>query len=111
MFNKLTSNGLTSYADGLAIIEGWTSPDFGTFSVTGFVPASENAGLPQFDREAVKRVYPDLPVDAFEDNLEIWLTNGKIAIESLNAVGNAGSEGDLADAALHSIVQWYEVKG
>lgn len=85
------------------MIEGWTSPDLGTFSVTGFVLAIENAGLPQFDREAVKRVYPDLPVDAFEDSLETWLTNGKIAIESLNAVGNAGNEGDLADVALHDI--------
>ena len=106
MFNKLTSNGLTSYAGGLAMIEGWTSPDLGTFSVTGFVLAIENAGLPQFDREAVKRVYPDLPVDAFEDSLETWLTNGKIAIESLNAVGNAGNEGDLADVALRDMITY-----
>ncbi len=106
MFNKLDSNGLASYNDGLVMIGSWTSSEFGTFSTTEFVPASENAGLPQFDREAVKRVYPDLPVDAFEDGLEIWLTNGKIAVDSLNNGGKAGSEGDLADAALRDMMTY-----
>lgn len=117
MFNKLNSNGLTSYEDGLVMIESWTSSDYGTFSTTEFVPASANAGLPRFDRETVKRVYPDLPVDAFEDGLEIWLTNGKIAVDSLNNGGEAGSEGDLADAALrdmmtygNEIVEYYTAK-
>lgn len=117
MFNKLHSNGLASYNDGLVMIGSWTSSEFGTFSTTEFVPASENAGLPQFDREAVKRVYPDLPVDAFEDGLEIWLTNGKIAVDSLNNGGKAGSEGALADAALrdmmtygNEIVEYYTAK-
>ncbi len=106
MFNKLDSNGLASYNDGLVMIGSWTSSEFGSFSTTEFVPVIENAGLPQFDREAVKRVYPDLPVDAFEDGLETWLTNGKIAVDSLNNGGKAGSEGDLADAALRDMITY-----
>lgn len=43
---------------------------------------------------------------AFEKNLEIWLTKGKIALESLNNGGNAGDEGDLADAALRDIINY-----
>lgn len=29
--------------------------------------------LPRFDPEAVKRVYPDLPVDKFEEALDLWI--------------------------------------
>ena len=47
-----------------------------------------------------KRVYPDLPVDAFEDALASWLTNGQTALDALNAGQDSGEAGDLADAAL-----------
>lgn len=43
---------------------------------------------------------------AFEKNLEIWLAKGKIALGSLNNGGNAGDEGDLADAALRDIINY-----
>lgn len=60
MFNKLTSNGNTSYADSLALIKIWFSPEFGRLTTTGLVAAEEeNLDLPEFDREAVKRIYPD----------------------------------------------------
>lgn len=118
MFDNLHSNGLESYKNGLSTIELWTSSEFGAFSTTGFESALGNdVDLPQFDREAVKRVYPDLPVDEFEDALESWLTNGKIAIDSLNNGGSAGDEGKLADAALRDmmtygrkIVEYYTAK-
>ncbi len=107
MFDNLHSNGLESYKNGLSTIELWTSSEFGAFSTTGFESAlGRNVDLPQFDREAVKRVYPDLPVDEFEDALESWLTNGKIAIDSLNNGGSAGDEGKLADAALRDMMTY-----
>ncbi|USF28230.1 hypothetical protein N510_003189 [Firmicutes bacterium ASF500] len=113
MFDRLHSNGLISYEDGLYMIEVYTT--YTIFDVTGVVGLTEeffekdgapHTDLPRFDREAVKRIYPDMPVDAFEDGLEIWLTNGKIAVESLKNDKKAGTEGQLADAALNDMATY-----
>ena len=108
LFNKLGSNGLVSYQNGLTIIKGWY--DYAVFSATqleGFTEElldEETAiapdDIPRFDREAVKRVYPDLPVDEFEDALESWLTNGQTALDALNSGQDSGDAGDLADTAI-----------
>lgn len=105
LFDRLGSNGLTSYQNGLTLIDGWAR--YGVFSATGLDGFTEElageegpSDLPRFDREAVKRVYPDLPVDAFEDALASWLTNGQTALDALNAGQDSGEAGDLADAAL-----------
>ena len=73
--------------------------------------------LPAFDREAVKRIYPDLPVDAFEDAFDSWVTNGQTALDALNAGQDSGEAGELADAALNSmatygrqIIEYYTAK-
>lgn len=65
----------------------------------------------------MKRVYPDLPVDAFEDALESWLTNGQTALDALNAGQDSGEAGQLADAAVNSmktyglqILEYYTAK-
>lgn len=111
LFNKLTSNGLVSYQNGLTIIDGWCN--YGVFSATkleGFTEelvGEETAvapdDIPRFDRETVKRVYPDLPVDAFEDALASWISNGQVALDALNAGQNGGEAGDLADAAIRNM--------
>lgn len=108
LFNKLGNNGLVSYQDGLTVISGWVN--YGVFSSTGLEGFTEElvgedtaiapSDLPRFDREAVKRIYPDLPVDNFEDALASWLTNGQIALDALNAGQDSGEAGDLADAAI-----------
>ena len=112
LFQDLLSNGLTSYQNSLTMVGTWTK--YGIFSVTGLEGLSEDfmgdtmdeetlaaiEGLPAFDIEAVKRIYPDLPVDEFETALDSWLTNGQTAVDALNAGRDAGEAGDLADAAV-----------
>ncbi|WP_125116779.1 hypothetical protein [Agathobaculum sp. Marseille-P7918] len=108
LFNKLGSNGLTSYQDGITVIKGWY--DYAVFSATqleGFTEELADAetaiapdDIPRFDREAVKRVHPDLPVDEFEDALASWLTNGQTALDALSGGQDSGEAGDLADTAI-----------
>lgn len=112
LFQNLLSNGLTSYQNSLTLIGAWT--EHGVFSVTGLAGLSEDfmgdmmdeetladiEGLPAFDIEAVKRVYPDLPAEVFETALDSWLTNGQTAVDALNAGQDAGEAGSLADAAV-----------
>ena len=124
MFQNLFSDGLTSYQNCLSYLS--STKTYGIYSVTGLEGFTEDfigddtatvPDLPAFDREAVKRVYPDLPVDAFEDALESWLTNGQTALDALNAGQDSGEAGQLADAAVNSmktyglqILEYYTAK-
>ncbi len=124
LFQNLFSNGLTSYQGCLSYLSSINT--YGVYSVTGFEGFTEDfigddtaavPDLPAFDREAVKRIYPDLPVDAFEDAFDSWVTNGQTALDALNASQDSGEAGELADAALNSmatygrqIIEYYTAK-